>query len=78
MRFGQSVMARTSGEFLTLTADTSKFRCSATARHGHTKLPTFSSAALSRPLDGRQRFRQSQLQMIVICEMDFLHDGREI
>jgi hypothetical protein len=39
MRFGQSVLARTSGEFLTLTADTSKFRWLATAQHGHSALP---------------------------------------
>lgn len=41
MRFGQSVLARTSGEFLTLTADTSKFRCLAAAQGGHSKLPPF-------------------------------------
>lgn len=77
MRFGQSVMARTSGEFLTLTADTSKFRWLATAQHGHSALPLLLCRIVAS-LDGRLRFRQSQLQMIVICEMDFLHDGREI
>ena len=41
MRFDQSVLARTSGEFLTLTADTSKFRCFATKQGGHSKLPLF-------------------------------------
>lgn len=41
MRFGQSVLARTSGEFLTLTADTSKFRCLATEQDSHSALPLF-------------------------------------
>ncbi len=41
MRFGQSVLARTSGEFLTLTADTSKFRCLATAQGAIPHCPLF-------------------------------------